>query len=71
MSTDIKIYRSKHYMARGEIKVSAPKLEKVLRRVIQLGNSRAVTLPPTWVNSEWVWIMRENDRVTITPAKVE
>ncbi|MEM0381068.1 MAG: hypothetical protein QW555_06715 [Nitrososphaerota archaeon] len=44
--------------------------ERILRRVIKLGGSRAVTIPGDWFESEWCWVSREDGRIVIRPAQV-
>jgi antitoxin component of MazEF toxin-antitoxin module len=44
---------------------------KLLRRVIKLGSSIAVTLPRAWMKeSDFVWIERKNGEIIIRAAEV-
>jgi len=45
---------------------------KTLRKVLRIGNTRAVTIPPAWIDDriEFVWVERQNSLIVIRPAEV-
>lgn len=52
--------------------VKTGKVLKVLRKVIRLGDSLAVTLPKDFLKSaSWVWIEKHENEILIREAHVE
>ncbi|MEM4183665.1 MAG: hypothetical protein QXG52_09020 [Candidatus Caldarchaeum sp.] len=46
--------------------------DKVLRRLIKLGSSRAVTLPTDYLpTAAFVWLEKHDNSVVIKPAEVK
>jgi len=39
----------------------------ILRRIIRIGSSKLVTLPPNW-DHEYVWLERKDSMILIKPA---
>jgi virulence-associated protein VagC len=48
------------------------KKERVLKRVLNVCQSRAVILPKEWATDlpDFVWLIKENGKITIQPAEV-
>jgi len=45
---------------------------KTLRKVLRIGNTRAITIPPAWIGDgiKYVWVEKQGAMVIIRPAEV-
>jgi hypothetical protein len=48
------------------------KRDKVLKKVLNVCQSRAIVLPKEWATElpDFVWLIKENGKITIQPAEV-
>jgi hypothetical protein len=48
------------------------KKDKILKRVLNVCQSRAIVLPKEWATElpDFVWLIKENGKITIQPAEV-
>ncbi|MCS7145134.1 MAG: hypothetical protein NZ938_00360 [Aigarchaeota archaeon] len=46
--------------------------QKILKRVIRIGPSRAVVIPPKLLSDDvaYIWLRKEDGRIVIEPAEV-
>jgi len=47
-------------------------MEKALRKVLQIGATKAITIPSVWLDDsiQFVWIEKQDSSIVIRPAEV-
>jgi hypothetical protein len=48
------------------------KRDKILKKILNICQSRAIVLPKEWATElpDFVWLIKENGKITIQPAEV-